>query len=47
MTYEAKGDRASHIYLTRARVLEGELVDLTSDDPDPEELAPAEGEPTA
>ena len=47
LMYEAKGDRASHIYLTRARVLEGELVDLTSDEPDPEELAPAEGEPSA
>ena len=46
LMYEAKGDRASHIYLTRARVLEGELVDLTSDDPDPEEIAPIEGEPT-
>ena len=46
LMYEAKGDRASHIYLTRARVLEGELVDLTSDDPDPEEIVPIEGEPT-
>ena len=46
LMYEAKGDRASHIYLTRARVLEGELVDLTADDSDPEELAPIEGEPT-
>lgn len=46
LMYEAKGDRASHIYLTRARVLEGELVDLAADDSDPEELAPIEGEPT-
>ncbi len=46
LMYEAKGDRASHIYLTRARVLEGELLDLTAGDPDPEDPAPVEGEPT-
>ena len=47
LMYEAKGDRASHIYLTRLRVLEGELVELTSDEPDPGEPAPIESDPTA
>lgn len=47
LMYEAKGDRASHIYLTRGRVSEGELVDITEDEPTPEERAPADGEPTA
>lgn len=45
LMYEAKGDRASHIYLMRARLHEGELVDLTTDEPDdplPCEDAPAE-----
>lgn len=36
--YEAKGERASHIYLVRARVQDGELVDLSDDEL--EELAP-------
>ena len=42
--YEAKGERASHIYLVRARVENGDLVDLTKDDPDeaPAEAAAAE-----
>src|SRR4051794_36708095 len=40
LMYEAKGERASHIYLVRARVEDGELVDLTDDDPDE---APADG----
>jgi diguanylate cyclase (GGDEF)-like protein len=39
LMYEAKGERASHIYLVRGRVENGELVDLTNDDPDE---APAE-----
>ena len=39
LMYEAKGERASHIYLVRARVENGELIDLTKDDPD---VAPAE-----
>ena len=47
LMYEAKGDRASHIYLTRVRVFEGELVDVTADEPDTDTCAPAEGEPTA
>jgi diguanylate cyclase (GGDEF)-like protein len=44
LMYEAKGERASHIYLVRARVENGELVDLTRDDPDapPDEAAAAE-----
>ena len=33
LMYEAKGERASHIYLTRQRVVDGELVDLTDSDP--------------
>jgi diguanylate cyclase (GGDEF)-like protein len=40
LMYEAKGERASHIYLLRARVDQGELVDITSDtQPHPEEEA--------
>ncbi len=46
LMYDAKGDRASHSYLTRARVLDGELVDLTTDDPDPEDPTPVEGDQT-
>jgi diguanylate cyclase (GGDEF)-like protein len=42
LMYEAKGERASHIYLLRARVEEGELVDVTNDDP---AEAPVEVEP--
>jgi len=44
LMYEAKGERASHIYLVRARVDDGELVDLTNDDSDqaPAEAAAAE-----
>lgn len=38
LMYEAKGERASHIYLVRARVQDGELFDLSDDDV--EELAP-------
>jgi diguanylate cyclase (GGDEF)-like protein len=33
LMYEAKGQRASHIYLLRARIVDGELVDVTDDDP--------------
>ena len=49
LMYEAKGERASHIYLIRARVDDGELVDLTRDDPDeaPAEAAAAEQPPRA
>ncbi len=44
LMYEAKGDRASHIYLVRARVCDGELRDLSDEDV-VEELAPeANGE---
>ena len=31
LMYEAKGERASHIYLLRAKVAKGELVDITDD----------------
>src|SRR6476660_6931243 len=34
LMYEAKGQRASHIYLVRVRVENGELVEI-ADDPDP------------
>jgi diguanylate cyclase (GGDEF)-like protein len=33
LMYEAKGERASHIYLVRQRLVDGELVDLTDADP--------------
>ena len=32
LMYEAKGERASHIYLIRARINEGELVEITDAD---------------
>jgi GGDEF domain-containing protein len=32
LMYEAKGERASHIYLTRARVEQGELVEMSDND---------------
>jgi diguanylate cyclase (GGDEF)-like protein len=43
LMYEAKGERASHIYLIRARVHEGELIDITDNDPD--ETAAVEASP--
>ena len=30
--YEAKGERASHIYLLRAEIKDGELIDRASGD---------------
>jgi diguanylate cyclase (GGDEF)-like protein len=35
LMYEAKGERASHIYLVRAKVVDGELVEITEDDDQP------------
>jgi GGDEF domain-containing protein len=32
LMYEAKGERASHIYLVRHKVVNGELVEVTADD---------------
>jgi GGDEF domain-containing protein len=32
LMYEAKGERASHIYLVRMKVVNGELVEITGDD---------------
>ena len=32
LMYEAKGERASHIYLVRARIENGELVEITDAD---------------
>ena len=32
LMYDAKGDRASHIYLTRTRVENGELVEMTDEE---------------
>ena len=34
LMYEAKGERASHIFLIRARVQNGELIDITDNDPE-------------
>ena len=31
--YEAKGERASHIYLLRAQIKNGVLVEMTDSDP--------------
>jgi diguanylate cyclase (GGDEF)-like protein len=44
LMYEAKGERASHIYLIRSRVQDGELVDVTDNDPEevPTDLAASE-----
>jgi PleD family two-component response regulator len=42
LMYEAKGERASHIYLLRTRVANGELLDMGDDDEPPT----AEGSPT-
>jgi GGDEF domain-containing protein len=41
LMYEAKGERASHIYLLRTRIENGALVDL-ADDAEPAPLEPAE-----
>lgn len=41
LMYEAKGERASHIYLVRARVHEGELIDITDNDPEDATVAEA------
>ena len=40
LMYEAKGDRASHIYMTRTRVENGELVEVTDDEASAEPRAP-------
>jgi GGDEF domain-containing protein len=32
LMYEAKGERASHIYLMKARIANGEIVEMTDDD---------------
>jgi diguanylate cyclase (GGDEF)-like protein len=42
LMYEAKGERASHIYLLRARVEGGDLVDLTDADVEAPEESTAE-----
>ena len=31
LMYEAKGERASHIYLVRSQIVDGDLVELTDD----------------
>jgi hypothetical protein len=33
LMYEAKGERASHIYLLRAQIKNGVLVEMTDSDP--------------
>jgi GGDEF domain-containing protein len=45
LMYEAKGERASHIFLLRARVSNGELLDMGDDDEPPAaEAAPADAD---
>jgi diguanylate cyclase (GGDEF)-like protein len=43
LMYEAKGERASHIFLMRARVSSGELIDMADD----EQSSKAASEPRA
>jgi PleD family two-component response regulator len=38
LMYEAKGERASHIYIVRVRVENGELARITDDEPPPAQL---------
>lgn len=45
LMYEAKGERASHIYLVRARVADGELVDLSDDEVDDPPAEPEQDAP--
>ena len=33
LMYEAKNERASHIYMARLRVVDGDLVEITDDSP--------------
>jgi GGDEF domain-containing protein len=39
--YEAKGERASHIYLVRVKVVDGELVEITDETTEPLDVASA------
>ena len=32
MMYDAKGEKARHIYLERARVVAGEMIEMSSDE---------------
>ncbi len=41
LMYEAKGERANHIYLFRARIEKGLLVDVTDDETDLREAVPS------
>jgi GGDEF domain-containing protein len=41
LMYEAKGERANHIYLLRAKVENGQLVDVSSDQDDLHEAIPS------
>ncbi len=41
LMYEAKGERANHIYLLRAKVENGQLVDVTGDQDDVHEVIPS------
>jgi hypothetical protein len=38
--YEAKGERASHIYMVRVRVENGELIEITDPDNEPSRPVP-------
>jgi diguanylate cyclase (GGDEF)-like protein len=44
LMYEAKGERANHIYLLRAKIENGQLVDFTDEKRDRREAAPANKE---
>jgi len=37
LMYEAKGERASHIYLQRVHILDGAIVDMTDETPAPDD----------
>lgn len=44
LMYEAKGERANHIYLLRAKIENGQLVDFTDEKSDRRQAAPANKE---
>ena len=45
LMYEAKGQRASHIYLVRLRLVDGALVEITDEGPQPDGDSPLSEEP--
>ena len=42
LMYEAKGERANHIYLLRARIKDGELVEVGDGEADLREAVPSD-----